>query len=60
MKFIKRDQEALDLEDRCQSMTGKVDSLVKFLEEERGLRKEAQNKVQRLEAKMTEFQKQIM
>lgn len=35
------DRDAVHWKDQCQSLSGKVDSLVKFLEEERSLRKTA-------------------
>ena len=41
-EFYNRDQKAKQYEDKCTSLTSKVDSLVKFLEEERSLRKSAE------------------
>jgi hypothetical protein len=40
--FFTRDKRATEYEDKCSSLTSKVDSLVKFLEEERSLRKIAE------------------
>lgn len=41
-EFLLKEKEAKEYEERCQSMTQKVGSLVKFLEEERSLRKKAE------------------
>ena len=46
LKYLNRDAEATEHENRVISLTSKVDSLVKFLEEERVQRKEAQILVQ--------------
>lgn len=45
LKFQQRDSEAKDLEQKCQNLSSKVDSLIKFLEDERHQRKEAQSRV---------------
>jgi hypothetical protein len=41
-EFYTRDKKAREYEEKCTSLTSKVDSLVKFLEEERSLRKIAE------------------
>ena len=54
--FYKRDTEAKDYQLRCESLTSKVDSLVKFLEEERALRKKAQEECELKDKLIQELQ----
>ena len=41
-----KERQLKDYEKRCESLASKVDSLVKFLEEERALRKEAETETE--------------
>lgn len=50
--FILKEKEAKEYEERCASMTQKVDSLVKFLEEERAIRKKAELERDELEREL--------
>lgn len=53
------DRDAAHWKEQCQSLSCKVDSLVKFLEEERSLRKTADFKSQSLEKRVLELEAQI-
>ena len=47
--YARRDTEAKEGEERIKSMTQKLDSLVKFLEEERSMRKKVQGELREKE-----------
>ena len=54
--YAKRDRAAREYEERCQSLTTKVDSLVKFLEEERAVRKAAEADTRKRDQKIIELE----
>ena len=60
-ELVKRDNQASTYEQRCESLTSKVDSLVKFLEEERAQRKraecEAEQKQMTIDAQKLQIEK---
>ena len=58
-EFYNRDQKAKQYEDKCTSLTSKVDSLVKFLEEERSLRKAAEVDSKKKDIKIEDLQLQL-
>lgn len=51
-EFYSRDKKAKEYEDKCTSLTSKVDSLVKFLEDERSLRKIAEQEAMKKDKKI--------
>jgi hypothetical protein len=58
-EYYTRDRKAKEYEDKCQSLTVKVDSLVKFLEEERCLRKAAENESQKKDRRIKDYESEI-
>lgn len=59
VQLFAKEQKITDYEKRCESLTSKVDSLVKFLEEERVLRKKAETKTEEKEREMIELDKAL-
>jgi len=53
-------EEAKELKEKCQSLSSKVDSLVKFLEEERAHRKRAESSLAAKEQEVKELHQSIM
>ena len=48
-----------EYENKCHSLTTKVDSLVKFLEEERSLRKKAESSLEQRDKKVIEVESEL-